>query len=168
MWTSHWHWPKSSCNSHSVSLFVCLFQFSFIFHLTKISFWFFDLNTETKDWHQKFLQIVLRNLLNWCKCVGRNDLNNVLYSLFVLFRLSFDLCLSWLKCWWDFELICTYLEWSAKRFWVILSLYVCLSHNGNSCFLPYGIFNVSPIGSQCVASNQKFPIYFEIEFIEIV
>jgi hypothetical protein len=85
MWTSHWYWSKTSCNSHSVSLFVCLFQFSFFFHLTNFSFWFFDLNTETKDWHQKFLQIVLRNLLNWCKCVGRENLNNVLYPLFFVF-----------------------------------------------------------------------------------
>jgi hypothetical protein len=89
MWTSHWHWSKTCIDSHSVSLFVCLFQFSFsfTFHLTKISFWFFSfLNTETKDWHQKFLQIVQRNLLNWCKCVGRKNLNNVLYPL------SFFLC----------------------------------------------------------------------------
>jgi hypothetical protein len=72
-------------------LFVCLL--ASILFLSLFIWWqtshfdFSYLNTETKDWHQRFLQIVLRNLLNWCKCVGRNNLNNVLYpfSLFCFF-----------------------------------------------------------------------------------
>jgi hypothetical protein len=47
--------------------------------------WHFVLNTETISWHQQFLQIVFRNLLNWWKCVGRNNLNNVLYPFSFLF-----------------------------------------------------------------------------------
>jgi hypothetical protein len=46
--------------------------------------------SETKDWHPKFQVIVLRNLLNWWKCVGRNNLVTDLYplSLFVFFLVS--------------------------------------------------------------------------------
>jgi hypothetical protein len=67
-------------------LFVSMFFLSFFMWQTSY-FDFCRLNTEMKDWHQQFLQIVLRNLLNWCKCVGRNNLNNVLY-LFSLFLVS--------------------------------------------------------------------------------
>jgi hypothetical protein len=82
MWTSHWHWSKTSCNSYSVCLFVSILFLSFSFDKLLILIFSF-LNIETKDWHQKFLQNVLRNLLNWCECVGRNNLNNVLYLFFV-------------------------------------------------------------------------------------
>jgi hypothetical protein len=89
-----------------VCLFVCLFQFSFfslfIWQTSHFDhFWF--LNTETKDWHQKFLQTVLRNLLNWCKCVGRNNLNNVLYPL-LLFILFVDFTTWQTTEWFDFFL----------------------------------------------------------------
>jgi hypothetical protein len=86
----YWREPHTNIDPNQVAIlirWVCLFvSILFHFHLTNFSFWFFHLNTETKDWHQKFLQFVLRNLLNWCKCVGRNNLNNVLYPLlFLLF-----------------------------------------------------------------------------------
>jgi hypothetical protein len=68
-----------------VRLFVC-FNFLSLLPLDKLLILIFSfLNTETKDWHQKFLQIVLRNLLNWWKCVGRNNLNSVLYPLSLFF-----------------------------------------------------------------------------------
>jgi hypothetical protein len=85
-----------------VCLFVCLFglfglfglfvSILFLFHFSFEKLIFsFHLNTETKGWHQQFLQIVLRNLLNWCKCVGRSNLNNVLYPCILFFVSSFRL-----------------------------------------------------------------------------
>jgi hypothetical protein len=53
-----------------------------------LSNWIWIRITEMKDWHQKFLQIVLRNLLNWCECVGRKNLNNVLYPFIESHSLS--------------------------------------------------------------------------------
>jgi hypothetical protein len=66
-------------------LFSLWFVFQFQFECDELFInWNLFQNTETKDWHQKFLQIVLRNLLNWWKCVGRKILNNVLYPFFIL------------------------------------------------------------------------------------
>jgi hypothetical protein len=120
--------PHTDIDPNQVAIlirFVCFNSiFTFIFHLTNFSFWLsFHLNTETKDWHQEFLQIVLRNLLNWCKCVGRNNLNNVLYPLFLCFfnwhttqphnhththdNNSTIVFFSSFKCCQDFETICS-------------------------------------------------------------
>jgi serine/threonine protein kinase len=40
-----------------------------------------NISTEMKDWHQRFLETVQRNLHNWWKCVGTKIPINVLYPL---------------------------------------------------------------------------------------
>jgi hypothetical protein len=58
-------------------------------------------NTETKDWHQRFLVNVQRNLHNWWKCVGTKIPINVLYplSLSIFFSMSiFSNCVFVLIC----------------------------------------------------------------------
>jgi hypothetical protein len=112
--------PHTAMDPKQVAIlirWVCLFVsilFSFAFHLTNFLFWSFGLNTEMKDWHQKFLQIVLRNLLNWCKCVGRNNLNNVLYpSSFVLFGFVFFHFTQ--HKYTHINLNCFFLDWNVDR-----------------------------------------------------
>jgi hypothetical protein len=100
-----------------VCLFVSILFLSFFIWQTS-HFDFLILNTKTKDWHQKFLQIVLRNLLNWCKCVGKNNLNNVLYPFFILTSFHYISLFVFVCDWFDLILISFLLN--TKWHWIEL------------------------------------------------
>jgi hypothetical protein len=72
--------------------------------------------TEMKDWHQRFLENVQRNLHNWWKCVGTKIPINVLYPLSLNLL---KLCLFWFV-----KLTLTHTYWREVK-WVSLSV-LCL------------------------------------------
>jgi hypothetical protein len=84
-----------------------------------------------KDWHQRFLEDVQRNLHNWWKCVGTKIPINVLYPLsFSIFNLTlilFKLCLCF-DLWNSNSHLHTYwreVKWvslSVFCFWLLCSL----------------------------------------------